>query len=155
MLTLSNLQKDKKATHRRKRVGRGNSSGMGTYSTRGLKGQRSRSGGRSGLALKSIKSYLMHVPKNRGFKSLTAKMAVVNLGDLEANFNKGAKINARTLLKAGLIKSIDRGVKILSTGTLNKDLIIEADAFSAGAKDKIVKVGGQAILVNKVIKKIE
>lgn len=149
MLTLSNLQKDKKATHRRKRVGRGNSSGKGTYSTRGLKGQRSRSGGRSGLALRSIKSYLMHVPKKKGFRSLTAKLAVVNLGDLEANFNKGAKINARTLLKASLIDSIDQGVKILSAGKLSKDLIIEADSFSKDAKEKIIKAGGQAIEVKK------
>lgn len=149
MLTLNNLQKNKQAVRRRKRVGRGNSSGRGTYSTRGLKGQRSRSGGRSGLGLRSIKSYLLHVPKNRGFKSLTYKLVVVNIGDLEANFAPGAKINVRALLKIGLINNISQGVKILASGNLTKNFIVEADSFSAGAKDKIIKAGGQAIIIVK------
>ncbi len=72
MLTLHNLKKSKGIT-KSKRLGRGNSSGVGTYSTRGMKGQRSRSGGKSGLIARSINSYLLRIPKVKGFKSFKPK----------------------------------------------------------------------------------
>ena len=155
MLSLHNLQNDKNATHRKKRVGRGDGSGTGTYSGRGMKGQRSRSGGKSGLALRSIKSYLLRIPKVRGFKSLQSKMAVVNLADLESNFSKGDTVNARDMLRAGLVRSISKGVKVLSTGKLTKELTVEANAFSKGAAGAIAKAGGKAVVVDKVKTKDE
>jgi len=149
MLTLHNLQSNKKAVHRKRRVGRGNASGKGNYSGRGMKGQRSRSGGKSGLAARSMKSYLLRIPKTRGFQSLNKSMAVVNVRDLEDKFNSGNKINARSLLKEGLINTISNGVKVLSFGTLNKKLIVEANAFSKSAIAKIEAVGGKAIIVGQ------
>lgn len=148
MLGLHNLNKSKANAKKRKRLGRGNASGMGNYSTRGMKGQKARSGGKSGLAGRSIKGYLLRIPKTRGFKSLNSEMLTVNLGQLEKTFNTGETINARAMLKAGLINTIDNGVKILSDGKLTKKLTIEANAFSAKAKEAIEKAGAKAVLVS-------
>jgi len=155
MLNLHNLPKDKSATRRKKRLGRGNASGSGNYSNRGMKGQRSRSGGKSGLALRSIKSYLLRIPKTRGFKSLKPKMSVVNVVDLDKHFDNGANINIRDMLKAGLVQSIANGIKVLSNGKLNKQFTIEANAFSAAAKGQIEKAGGKAIVIKVKSKKVE
>ena len=149
MLSLHNLEKNKESKHRKKRLGRGNASGMGNYSTRGMKGQRSRSGGKSGLAIRSIKSYLLRIPKVRGFNSLQSKMAVINLRDLENNFSKGDTVNARDMLRAELVRSITNGVKVLSLGKLTKELTVEANAFSKSAAEAIVKAGGKAVVVGK------
>ena len=149
MLTLHNLQKDKNLARPKKRVGRGDGSGSGTYSGRGMKGQRSRSGGKSGLALRSIKSYLLRIPKVRGFKSIHPDAATVNLDDLQDNFNNGQTVTARDLLKVNLIKSIKHGVKILGDGKLSKNLIVKANGFSNTAKEAIIKAGGEAILLGR------
>lgn len=153
MLTLNNLKKSKGSTHRRKIVGRGTGSGTGNYSTRGMKGQRARSGGRTGISLRSMRSYLLRIPKNKGFKSIYPKMATINLVTLNDLFKDGDKVNARSLVKLGLIRTINDGLKILGTGEISKKLTIEANAFSASAKKKIEAAGGQAILVK--IKKEE
>ena len=147
MLELHNLKKNTSAASSKKRLGRGNASGSGNYSTRGMKGQRSRSGGKSGLTTRSVKSYLLRIPKLRGFKSLQGKMAVVNVSDLQTNFDNDATINARELLKKGLIKTIDKGVKILSVGKLSKKFTVEANAFSKEAAAKITKAGGKVVVV--------
>ncbi|MCB9802514.1 50S ribosomal protein L15 [Candidatus Nomurabacteria bacterium] len=154
MLAVHTLKANKSNKKPNKRVGRGNSSGKGTYSARGLKGQKSRSGGKSGLQTRSIKAYLLRIPKNRGFKSLQNKPEVVNLSDLENKFEAGNKVNARALLKAGLISTIANGVKVLSNGTLTKKLLVEANAFSETAKEKIEKAGGQATVVGQKAKDI-
>lgn len=148
MLSLNNLKKSKGTSQKKKRLGRGNATGSGNYSTRGMKGQRARSGGKSGLALRSVKSYLLGVPKVRGFKSLNSSKLVVNLNDLEKNFSSGETVNARAMLKARLINTIDNGVKVLSKGKITKNLIVEANAYSAGAKEKIEAAGGKAIVVS-------
>lgn len=147
MLNLHSLKKSKGTKRKRERLGRGNATGSGNYSTRGMKGQRARSGGKSGLALRSIRSYLLAVPKVRGFRSLSTPRSVVNVGDLEKNFSSGEKVNARDMLKAGLIMTISGGVKVLSLGKISKNLIVEANAFSAEAKEKIEAAGGKAIVV--------
>ncbi len=147
MLSLHNLEKDNSVKRNRKRRGRGNASGKGNYSTRGMKGQRSRSGGKSGLSLRSMKSYLLRIPKVRGFQSLNTKMAVVNIEDLDNNFKDGNTINARALHKLGLISTIKHGVKILGNGKLNKKLTVEANAFSKTAEETIKKAGGQVKVV--------
>ena len=152
MLTLHNLQKRKGKT-KSKRVGRGNSSGVGTYSKRGLKGQRSRSGGKSGLRARSIKSYLLRIPKVKGFKSLRSKQETVNIKDLAQNFQEGEIVNASALFKLGLIKTITKGVKVLAVGELKKKLTVEANSFSKEALEKINKAGGEVRLIE--IKKEE
>jgi len=127
----------------RKRVGRGNASGHGTYSTRGLKGQRSRSGA-GGLKLKGLKQNLLNVPKLRGFKSDKPKAYAIGLDTLEKKFNDGEKINLKTLYVKGLIKKSITKVKILNNGEIKKKLQIDKDIMvSASAKEKIEKAGGR------------
>lgn len=149
MLTPHTLKANKANKSAAKRLGRGNSSGKGNFSARGMKGQKSRSGGKSGLQSRSIKQYLLRIPKNKGFQSLQSKFATVNLVDLQKVFADGAKVNARALLKAGLVKTVANGVKILAVGKLSKKLIVEANAFSSTAKSQIEAAGGQTILVGQ------
>ncbi|MBU1203332.1 50S ribosomal protein L15 [Patescibacteria group bacterium] len=150
MLSLHNLEKPKANRKPKRRLGRGNSSGLGTYSGKGLKGQKARSGGRAGIAGRSIKSYLLRIPKVRGFKSIYKSMATVNIGDLEKAFKNGQTVNDRAILKAGIVENIDKGIKILSSGKLTKNLTVEANAFSQSAKEKIESAGGKAIIVGKL-----
>lgn len=149
MLNLSNLKPAKGANKRRKKVGRGGK--RGTYSGRGLKGQRSRSGGKSGLKALGLKKTLQRIPKKRGFKSLKPKMEVVNLSNLN-KFNNGEKVNDRVLLKIGLISTVNNGVKVLGNGKIGKKLIITADAFSKSAEKAIIKAGGEVIIKSKDVK---
>lgn len=146
-LTLHNLKINKAAKKKAKRVGRGNASGHGTYSGRGLKGQKSRSGGKSGLKRRGLRQLLRNKPKIGGFKSLRSKLAVVNLDDLEKNFEAGELINDKKLLAKNLIKTNKFGVKILGEGKLTKKLIVIADSFSESAKKGIIEAGGSIKLI--------
>jgi len=143
MLTLSNLKPAKGATKKRKKVGRGGK--RGTYSGRGMKGQRSRSGGKGGLKALGFKQTLQRIPKKRGFKSLRPIMEVVNLIDLENKFNDNDIINIKQLIKTGLIDNGKNGVKILGQGKLSKKFIVMANAFSKSAEKAIVDAGGEII----------
>ncbi|NCN07155.1 50S ribosomal protein L15 [Candidatus Falkowbacteria bacterium] len=145
-LTLSNLKPAKGSTKRRKRVGRGGK--RGTYSGKGLKGQKARSGV-SGLKALGFKQTLQRTPKLRGFKSLKAKMAIVNLSDLDKLFKDGDKIAPKDLIKAGLIESAKSGVKVLGFGQLSKKLEVTVNAFSNSAKEAIEKAGGKAEIIVK------
>ena len=128
------------STHRKKRLGRGNASGHGTYSTKGQKGQRARSGGRKGLKLKGFKKLLLSIPKLRGFKSPYPKPAILNLKDL--NKISDERITPKILLEKGLVSDIKNGVKILGEGEINRRVIVEGCELSKSAKEKIEKAGG-------------
>jgi large subunit ribosomal protein L15 len=141
-LSLNNLQAPKgDAARTRTRKGRGNASGLGTYSGRGLKGQKSRSGV-SGLKLKGLRRRLLSIPKLRGFTSLNKKNATVNLSDLELAFEAGAMVSPKTLMKKGLITTPRFGAKILGSGELKKALKFKNVTVSASAKAAIEKAGG-------------
>lgn len=136
-LSLHTIKPAKGATKKRKRVGRGNASGHGTYSTRGLKGQKSRSGV-SNLKRLGMKMTLMRTPKKRGFKSLQAKNQVINLEDINNNFKDGQTVSPKTLLKKGLIDTIKIGVKILGKGNLQaKGLKFEDVKMSESVRGKV------------------
>lgn len=142
-LELHQLKPSPKSRKKRKRVGRGNSSGHGTYSTRGLKGQKSRSGGKKGLKLKGLRQMLLNTPKLRGFKSIHPKKNIVNLSQLEVNFAPLDEVTPKLLLKKKIISNIKGGVKILGGGNLTKKLIIEGCEVSSRALSEIKKVGGE------------
>ena len=143
-LSLHNLKINQTARKKPKRLGRGNASGHGTYSTRGLKGQRSRSGGRKGLKRLALKQLLKSKPKIGGFRSLREKMVTVNVADLEKYFNAGEIVNPAKLRDKGLIGRSKSGVKILGDGKLAKKLNVFANNFSESAKQAIIKAGGSA-----------
>lgn len=143
MLTLHTLQPASGASKQRKRVGRGNGSGHGNYSCRGMKGQRSRSGV-SGLKRMALKKAMLQIPKLRGFQSDKPKYQVVNLAALNGLFKDGAMITAEALLKAGLISETKK-VKLLADGELKlKNLQIKGLKLSATALTQLEKLGGKA-----------
>jgi len=126
-----------------KRIGRGNASGKGTYSGKGIKGQRARSGGRSGLTARSMRSYLLRIPKSRGFSvAKDGFSAIVNLYDLEKFFSDGEAVTLKTLKTKGLIPLRAQRVKVLSGGSLSKKLKVRAYRFSEHAREAILKAGG-------------
>lgn len=144
MLKLSELKPYKNSTRRRKVIGRGVGSGHGTYSGRGAKGQKARSGSSIPVGFEGGRMPLhRQLPKRRGFKSMLAKDQVVNLNDLEKKFKAGETVNPKTLLNKGLVKDSSATVKILSNGELKAALNFESVEVSAGARAKIEKAGGK------------
>ncbi|MFH1662416.1 MAG: 50S ribosomal protein L15 [Chloroflexota bacterium] len=133
----------------RKRVGRGDGSGNGSYSGRGCKGQKSRSGyrirpGFEGGQLPIIK----RLPRKRGFTNLFRKeYSIVRLDALNI-FEANSEVTPEVLLNAGVVKSLKLPIKILSDGDLKHSLTVKADKFSAAAKTKLEAAGGKAMEVN-------
>ncbi|MFA6198494.1 MAG: 50S ribosomal protein L15 [Patescibacteria group bacterium] len=140
-LALHNLKPNSRK--RRRRVGRGNSSGRGTYSGKGIKGQNARSGGGTRPGFEGGRMPLIRqIPKSRGFRSFHLKFEVVNIGALEANFKPNELVTPAKMLHKKLITSPKGGIKVLGNGQLTKKLTIVADAFSKSAEDAIKKAGG-------------
>ncbi|MCX6740590.1 MAG: 50S ribosomal protein L15 [Candidatus Parcubacteria bacterium] len=145
-MNLHNLRPAKGARKRKIRVGRGTSSGHGTYSGRGAKGQRARSGGKGGLKAFGLKGNILSTPKLGGFKSRRPKFEIVNLSDLENNFNDNELVTPEILLAKGLIADTRPGVKILGEGKLTKKINLRVHKISENAKVMIEKNGGKVFL---------
>jgi len=140
-MNLSNIHAPKKATEKRKRVGRGMGSGMGKTSTRGHKGQRSRSGSRMIRGFEGGQMPLHRRLPKRGFTNIFRKeYAIVSLERL-AQLGE-ATITPDILRKAGVIRT-KLPVKILGDGELNTALTVSAHKFSKSAQEKITKAGGK------------
>lgn len=150
-LTLHTIKPSKGSKKSKKRVGRGNASGHGTFSTRGGKGQTARSGGSHRLRLKAFKRLMQSTPKLRGFKSLNTKPAEVSLAKLEKYFDNGAVINIAVLKEKNLIGINEKKAKILVKGEITKKLIIDGIACTKLAKEMIEKAGGavKAVIVKE------
>lgn len=136
----------------RTRVGRGNGS-KGTYSGRGLKGQKSRSGGGVPLFFEGGQLPLVkRLPFLRGFKNRFKKdFSIVNLLDIENKFNEGDEVNAESLFNNNLIRKKSSNVKILGNGNLKKSLKIKVHAVTKSAEEKIKKSGSTIELLNEII----
>lgn len=144
MLKLHALKPYRRATKRRKVVGRGVGSGHGTYSGRGAKGQKARSGSSIPVGFEGGRMPLQRqLPKKRGFTSRNAKATAVNLSDLKDKFQAGEIINPKTLFNKGIIKSSGTLVKILGSGEITKALSFEKMKVSKSATEKITKAGGK------------
>lgn len=142
MIDLSNLSPAPGSTHRRKRVGRGPSSGHGKTAGKGQKGQRSRSGGLPRPGFEGGQMPLSRRLPKRGFKNIFAKQyAVVNVSELNV-FDGKEPVDIVSLRLKGLVRGRYDGVKILGDGELNVKLNIVVDAVSASAREKIEKAGG-------------
>lgn len=136
MLSLNNIKRSVGATHKKKRVGRGNASGHGTYSTRGLKGQKSRSGV-SGLKRLGMRKQLLQTPKLRGFRSLQAKNQIVSVATINKHFKDGDTVNPTTLFAKELIKNASGPVKILGKEKLTVKPKFEKLGMSASVRSQI------------------
>lgn len=152
-LSLHTIKKATGTTKKRKRIGRGNASGTGTYAGKGLKGQGCRSGV-SNLKRLGMRQTLLRTPKNRGFKSHKPKDQVVNMTDINKFFEEKAEVNPKTLLKKGLVDSKDLGVKLLGRGELTvKELQFTGVKASETVKAQIEKLGGKFTAIVKVADK--
>jgi large subunit ribosomal protein L15 len=125
----------------KKRVGRGNGSGHGTYSTRGGKGQTARSGV-SGTRILGLRRSLMKIPKVRGFHSIEPKKQTVSLASIERKFVDGQVVTPHSLKKNNLIRRDKEGVKIVASGTLTKKLIFRGCLMSKKTVELVEKSGG-------------
>ena len=131
------------STHVGKRKGRGHATGNGKTAGRGHKGQKARSGGGVRIGFEGGQMPLARRIPKRGFHNIFAKpLESVNVSALE-KFEDGAVVNAQALLEKGILSKCEYGVKILGNGSLEKKLIVRANAFSASAKEKIVAAGGK------------
>ncbi len=138
------------ATHKRKRVGRGNASGHGTYATRGRKGQKARSGGgvRPGFEGGQL-PLIRRMASKRGFRNpFRVDYEEVNVGMLSI-FSGGAEVNAESLAATRLVRT-GKPVKVLGEGDVTAALTVEAASFSKSAIAKIEAAGGSVRWLNGV-----
>lgn len=143
-MNLHYLQPNPGAKHRRKRLGCGESSGLGKTSGKGHKGQKARSGGGVRPGFEGGQMPLHRRLPKRGFNNIQFRdhFVIVNVSQLDANFEDGAEVNEATLRESGLIRGQFDKIKVLGQGELSKKLIVKVDKLSASAKEKIEKAGG-------------
>ena len=146
-MELSNLRPAEGSKHSDNfRRGRGHGSGNGKTAGKGHKGQKARSGApRPGFEGGQMPLY-RRLPK-RGFKNRNTKEIFgINLSALE-KFEDGSTVSVQTLIESGVVKNPRDGVKILGNGEFTKKLNVQANAFSASAKEKIEALGGKAEVI--------
>lgn len=142
-MNLSTLRPNEGSKRSSFRVGRGHGSGNGKQAGKGHKGQKARSGGgvRPGFEGGQMPLY-RRLPK-RGFTNRNSVEIVAINVDLLNRFEDGAVVSVESMIQAGIIKNPRDGVKILGKGEITKKLTVQANAFSASAKEKIEAVGGK------------
>jgi large subunit ribosomal protein L15 len=147
---LHNLSPKPGSKRPRKRIGRGEGSGLGKTSGRGHKGAGARSGrkrkagyegGQNPIHMRMRKLRGPHKKQSMPFENFRTSTQPINLADLEERFDAGAEVNLETLREKGLAKRSDP-VKILARGEISKKLDVHAHAFSAAAREKIEAAGG-------------
>jgi large subunit ribosomal protein L15 len=151
---LSTLRRPKKANENRKRVGRGMGSGMGKTSTRGHKGQGSRSGSRLMRGFEGGQMPLHRRLPKRGFTNIfRTEYAIVNVETLAA---MGAtEITPEVLHQAGMVPRKNSLVKVLGDGEVSKALKVRAHKFSKSAQEKIAKAGGAVEVIEIKVAPVE
>ena len=144
-MNLSNLRAPRKSSENRKRVGRGMGSGMGKTSTRGHKGQGSRSGSRLMRGFEGGQMPLHRRLPKRGFVNIfRTAYEVVNLEKLASLSD--SEITPEVLRQAGMVSSKKSLVKVLGQGELSKALTVHAHKFSKSAQEKIERAGGKVVV---------
>lgn len=147
---LHNLKPKPGSKRPRKRIGRGEGSGLGKTSGRGHKGAGARAGrkrkagyegGQNPIHMRMRKLRGPHKKQSMPFENFRTKTQAINLSDLEERFDSGAEVTPQSLKEKGLAKRKDP-VKVLARGEIKKKLEVHAHAFSAAAKEKIEAAGG-------------
>lgn len=143
-MKLHELRPNKGAKHRVKRLGKGESSGLGKTCGKGNKGQNARSGGGTRPGFEGGQMPIHRRLPKRGFNNyeFRDKVAVVNVSSLDKSFEDGATVNEDTLRLAGLVNGSCDAVKILGHGEITKKLTVAVSGVSASAREKIEKAGG-------------
>ena len=137
------LRSPQGAKKNRKRIGRGNARGTGTYSGRGIKGQNSRSGGGVRPGFEGGQQRLIKgMPSLRGFTNIfRTEYAPVNI-DILTGFETGTEVTLGLMVSSGIVKDLSKPVKVLGRGEITIPLTVEANSFSESAKRKIEAAGG-------------
>ena len=131
----------------RNRVGRGLGSGNGKTSGRGMKGQKSRSGGGARTGFEGGQMPLYRRLPKRGFKNIWAKTyAEVNVETLN-RFEDGSMVDPVALVESGILKNVQEGIRILGNGELKKKLTVRASGFTKSAEEKIKAAGGNVEVI--------
>ena len=135
------------ATHKKKIVGRGSSSGWGKTSGKGHKGQQARSGGKVYAGFEGGQMPLYRRVAKKGVSNYPFKKEfyVVKLSMLETKYSDGETVNKESLMQKGLLRKGSLYVKVLGTGDITKKLTVDVDRISASAKEKIEKAGGTIV----------
>ena len=132
----------------RKRIGRGPASGQGKTAGKGHKGQKARAGRGMRAGFEGGQMPLQRRIPKRGFVNIFAtEYAIVNVSALDKAFADGETVTIDALVEKGLVKKVLDGVKVLGNGEISKKLTVQANAFSASAKEKIEAAGGKAEVV--------
>ena len=148
-MKLHNLKPTEGSRHRRRRVGRGDSSGLGHTAGRGMNGASSRTGHTSRPHFEGGQIPIFRRLPKRGFNSRNHHFFnLVNVYVLEENFEAGAVIDQAVLKEMGLVGKLKRDLKILADGEITKALTIKANKFSVTAKAKIEAAGGTCQIVD-------
>lgn len=131
----------------RKRVGRGNGSNQGTYSGKGMKGQKARSGSGPRPSFEGGQLPLVkRLPSQRGFTNIfKTRYATVNLGSLSRKLTDAKEVDPNLMRRARLITTTNLPVKILGKGSLERPITVMANKFSKEARNKIEASGGKAV----------
>ena len=155
MNSLSNLRRPTASWHRKKRVGRGQGSGLGKTAGRGGKGQKARTGNMRFEGFEGGQSPLQRRLPKFGFNAPNRKeFAVVNVGQLES-FDAGTTVDEAALRKAGLVKGRWTGVKLLGEGKLSRKVAIHVHRISEKARAAVEAAGGSVTLVPLMAHKAE
>jgi large subunit ribosomal protein L15 len=153
---LHSLKPAKGSRHRRKRLGRGEGSGVGKTAGRGQKGAGARSGkksrpnaegGQMPIHMRMRKLRGPHMKKSMPFEPFRTHTQPVNLSDLERRFEAGASVTPETLKAAGLATRREVPVKVLAKGSITKALTVHAHGFSKSAREAIEAAGGTCQLL--------
>lgn len=154
-MKLHDLRSSKGSTKKRKRVGRGTGSGKGKTSTRGTKGQNSRSGGGTRISYERGRNApIQHIPKLRGFNNrFKVYYTPINIDVLTQYFGEGSDVSPEILEHAGIINSADEPIVILGRGEIDIPLHVRAHRISGSAKQKIESAGGSVEVLPPVAAK--
>ena len=146
-MKLHELRPAKGATHKVKRIGRGDGSGHGGTSTKGTKGAQARTGYKRKMGHEGGQMPIQRRIPKRGFTNISRKeYALVNLSTLD-QFDDGAEITPALLVESGAVSKEKNGIKILGNGQLSKKLTVKASKFSASAVAAIEAAGGKTEVI--------
>lgn len=145
---LDRLKAPKGSRKKKKRVGRGEGSGLGKTSGKGGKGQTARTGGNVKPGFEGGQMPLQRRLPKRGFKNpFRVKSRIVNIGAIDNAFDAGQTVDPGSMELKGLLKGKKGPVKVLGEGDMKKQLVVRADMFSKSAEEKIRGAGGRAEVI--------
>lgn len=151
MLKLHTIKPNRGAKHRKKRLGSGESSGLGKTCGKGHKGQKARSGGSVRPGFEGGQMPLHRRLPKKGFNNtrFQDKIIAINISQLNSFFNEGDNVDENTLRAVGLVQGPCDAVKLLGNGDLAKKLNVTVDFVSASAREKVAKAGGQLTVLSE------